>query len=96
MDITSNEFISEAMFFLFSDILLSGNGVLEFDVILLEDKDEALKLALDQNPPSGFCVWQDVIENDISEFFSKNSYSDAESFLKILMKISKSYKTRKI
>lgn len=77
-----NYFVEEPLELLFSNGIFSGiSEKINAPYILVSDLTDAFKMAFDQNPPAGFKVWADVIENHRKEMRNKNKFSEADEFV---------------
>ena len=76
-------FILQPMNLLFSESLLSGyNGAeLSLDFEVIKDLEFSLEISKSQNLPDGYVIWQDAIDNSVSDFRLDKKFSDAENFI---------------
>ena len=100
------DFIFQPVRFILSEDFLSGcdgEKVPDF-VEIIKEKKSALEISISQNLPQGFKVWQDSIDNAVSEFRMEKGFHEGEVFLESAdsdfesyqKKISLSYRKAKI
>lgn len=61
--------------------IFDGHGYLDDKYVVVYDQDMALKLFYSQSVPSGFVVFQDRIEDEVSKFSLNESYDEAENYI---------------
>jgi len=77
-----NSYIFEPIDFLFSGSLFKGFSVeAAQDVLLLDTLPEAYRFAFEQDLPSPYTVWNDIIENFRSQLRSDGKFDDAEKVI---------------
>ncbi|WGY45136.1 hypothetical protein [Vibrio sp. ABG19] len=77
----SGEFIKEPILKICNNEIFDSHEYLKDDQVPIYDQDMALKLFYSQSVPSGFVVFQDRIEDEVSKFSLNESYDEAENYI---------------
>ncbi|ELY2857443.1 hypothetical protein ACTV70_004580 [Cronobacter dublinensis] len=78
----NNEYVLEPLVFLFSDQLFNGvTDKTSSGFLLVKSKDDAFNFAFEQNLPSGYKIWQDVISEYEQKLRMNVSFSIAQDFI---------------
>ena len=78
----NNEYVIEPLDFLFSDQLFKGvdqNNLGNF--LLITRKEDAFMFAFEQNLPSGYKIWQDVLSEYEQKLRANTLFSSAQDFV---------------
>lgn len=79
-------FVEEPLELLFSNEIFSGiSERINAPYILVSNLNDAFRIAFDQNPPAGFKIWKDVVENHRKEMRNDSKFSEADEFVSKLL-----------
>ncbi|ELQ6223049.1 hypothetical protein R2320_004384, partial [Cronobacter turicensis] len=78
----NNEFILEPLDFLFSEQLFKGVDEQNLsDFLLVKSREDAFMYAFEQNLPSGYKIWQDVLSEYEQKLRANSLFSRAQDFV---------------
>ncbi|EJO9495228.1 hypothetical protein NT688_004343, partial [Cronobacter sakazakii] len=78
----NNEYVIEPLDFLFSDQLFKGVDQKNLgNFLLITRKEDAFMFAFEQNLPSGYKIWQDVLSEYEQKLRANTLFSSAQDFV---------------
>ncbi|EOL8980070.1 hypothetical protein ACM92K_003336 [Cronobacter turicensis] len=78
----NNEYILEPLDFLFSEQLFKGVDEQNLsDFLLVKSREDAFMYAFEQNLPSGYKIWQDVLSEYEQKLRANSLFSRAQDFV---------------
>ncbi|ELY3544832.1 hypothetical protein SMX40_003425 [Cronobacter turicensis] len=78
----NNEYVIEPLDFLFSDQLFKGvDQKNSSEFLLITRKEDAFIFAFEQNLPSGYKIWQDVLSKYEQKLRANSLFSSAQDFV---------------